>query len=263
MRTSKICIALFISAFIFACATVPARNDGLFFTVTYGETVPPAEGSEDALELSFVLVDSEKVPLGELVRSFLYGGLSAEDHAAKVTDDLKTTYRLTLEENSEWGFDQSWTYDEEIKTAVTGPYAVITRAMYVYQGGAHGDQTVVPYVFDVETPKKIGLDDIIAKESRSGFYGIMNRELRLYSDAKSELPLFPEAPLSSGIYFEDTVMPSNFYPAADGLHLQWNPAEIAAYVFGVIDITLGWDELANLLSPEGAAMAAVYQTTPR
>lgn len=242
-----------------ACVTSPKpAGDGFFFTVTYGETVPAAEGSQDALELSFSLVDSKNDRLGEVVRSLLYGGLSAEDHAARVTDDLKTTYRLTLEENSEWGFDQSWSYDEEIKVSVTGRYAVITQTVSIYEGGAHGDYTVVPYVLDVETPGAFSLEDIIAEKSRPAFYALMERELRRYSNEKSEIPLSPGAPLSGGIYFDDNVTPSNFYPAADGLHLQWNPYDIAAYAFGVIDITLAWNELADLFSSAGTALAAAY-----
>jgi hypothetical protein len=259
MKRLKICLATFVAALLSACATIPkAAGDGLFFTVTYGETVPAVEGSEDALELSFILIDSKHDRLGELVRSLLYGGLSAEDHAAKVTDDLKTTYRLTLEENREWGFDQSWSYDEEIKVSVTDSYAVISRAVGVYEGGAHGNYNVVPYVLDLKTPAQISLEDIIAESGRPAFYALVDRELRRYSDEKSETPLSPGSSLSGGIYLEDTVTPLNFYPAADGLHLQWNPYDIAAYVFGIIDITLTWDELAGLLSPEGTAMAAVY-----
>jgi hypothetical protein len=265
MKTLKIRFMIFVlaAAILSACATAPKPSgNGPFFTVTYSETVPAAEGSENALELSFSLVDTKKNPLGEVVRSFLYGGLSAEDHAARVTDELKTTYHLTLEENSEWGFDQSWSYDEEIKAAVTGRYAVITQAVSIYQGGAHGLYTVVPYVLDVETSKVFSLEDIIAEKGRTGFYALMDRELRRYSNEKSETPLSPGAPLSSGIYFEDSVTPPNFYPAADGLHLQWNPYDIAAYVFGIIDITFAWNELADLLSPEGTSLAATYSAAP-
>jgi hypothetical protein len=264
MKTSKTYFALFVVALLSACVTVPKpAQDGLFFTVTYGKTVPMSEGSENALELSFTMVDSEKSPLGEFVRTLLYGGQSAEDYAAKITDDLETTYRLTLEENSEWGYDQSWEYTEEQEVSVAGSYAVITRHSLIYEGGAHPDYSTWYYVLDLEMPKQLALEDIVAKEGWTNFYVSIDKELRLYSNKLTDQPLLPEAPLSAGIYFEDNVTPVNFYPAADGLHLQWNPYEIAAYVFGVIDITLGWDELADLLSPEGTKLAAAYRAYRR
>jgi hypothetical protein len=258
MKAIKNCLAAFIPALLFACATAPKpAGDGLFFTVAYGETIYAPEGSEDTLELSFTLVDSTESQLGELVRALLYGGQSAEEYAAKITDDLKTTYRLTLEENAEWGFEQSWSYEEEQEVSVTGSYAVIARRSFIYEGGAHPNHAVQHYVLDVKTPRALCLEDIIVEEGWPNLYASIDRELRLYSDELTGQPLPPEAPLSAGIYFEDSAVPANFYPAADGLHLQWNPYEIAAYVYGEIEITLSWDEL--LLSPEGTALAAAYR----
>jgi hypothetical protein len=245
-------------ALLSACVTAPKpAQNGPFFTATYGETVPDAENPENTLEISFTLVDSEESQLGEFVRDLLYSGQSTEEYAAKIMDDLKTTYRLTLEENSDWGYDQSWEYTEEQKVSVTGSYALITRHNFIYEGGAHPDYATLYYVLDIKTPKTLNLEDIIAEEGRPNFYALVDRELRRYSDEKGETPLSPETPLSAGIYFEDSVAPANFYPAADGLHLQWNPYEIAAYVYGEIEITLNWDEL--LLSPEGTALAAAYR----
>jgi hypothetical protein len=258
MKTIKKCLVAFILVSLFACAGVPKpAGNGLFFIVTYSETVSAPESSENTLELSFTLLDTKKCWLGEFTRDLLYGGQSAEEYAARVTDDLKTTYRLTLEENSEWGFDQSWSYSEEQKVSVAGSYAVITRQSFIYEGGAHPNSSTLHYVLDTETPKALSIEDIIAEEGLLNFYAFTDRELRLYSDKLTDEPLLSGAPLSNGIYFEDSVTPSDFYPATDGLHLQWNPFEIAAYAYGTIEITLGWDEL--LLTPEGTELAAAYR----
>jgi hypothetical protein len=255
MKTIKNCFLAFISVSLFACAGVPKpAGNRIFFTTTYSETVSAPEGSEDTLEVSFTLLDTKKCWLTEFIHDLLYSGQSAEEYAAKVTDDLKTTYRLTLEENGEWGFEQSWSYEEEHEASVKGSYAILTRHNFTYTGGAHPNYSTLYYVIELETPKTLGLEDIITKEGLPNFYGYIDRELRLYSDGLTEQPLPPGAPLSAGIYFEDNVTPVNFYPAADGLHLQWNPYEIAAYTYGEIEITLKWDEL--LLSPEGTALAA-------
>jgi hypothetical protein len=258
MKPLRICFFAFILVSLFACASIPKpAGNGYFFTVTYSETVSAPEDPENTLELAFTLLDTEKCWLSEFIRSLLYGGQSAEEYAAKITDDLKTTYRFTLEENSEWGFEQSWSYEEEQKVTVTGSYALITRHSFIYEGGAHPNYSTLYYVIDLETPKAFSLEDIIAEEGWPNFYGFIDRELRLYSNKLTDQSLPPGAPLSAGIYFEDSATPVNFYPAADGIHLQWNPYEIAAYVYGEIEITLSWDEL--LLSPAGTALAAAYR----
>jgi hypothetical protein len=208
MKTIKNCLFAFISIFLFSCATVPKpAGDDLFFTVVYGETVSSPVNPEDTLELLFTLVDAEESRLGEFIRGLLYGGQSAEEYAAKITDDLKTTYRLTLEENSEWGFEQSWSYSEEQEVSVTGAYAVITRHSFIYEGGAHPNYSTLYYVIDLETPKTLSLEDIVTEEGRPNFYAFIDRELRFYSNELTDQPLPPGAPLSSGIYFEDSAAP--------------------------------------------------------
>jgi hypothetical protein len=262
MRILKNCFGALVVVLVCACAATPkSAGDGLFFTVTHSEAVPAAEDSENMLELEFSLLDSTESRLGKFVRGLLYDGQSAEEYAAKVTDDLKTAYRLTLEENGEWGFDQSWSFSEEQEVSVTGQFALITRHSFVYEGGAHPNYGTLHYVFDLKAPKALGFEDVIAEEGLSGLYTLVDRELRLYADELTGQPLSPNAPLSAGIYFEDSVAPADFYPAADGLHFSWNPYEIAAYTYGEIEITLDWDDL--LLSSDGAKLAAAYRADKR
>ncbi|MDR1507639.1 MAG: RsiV family protein [Treponema sp.] len=252
-------VMLAAGVFNAGCAGSPKTSAGnaLFFTTTYGETVPASDDSDNTLELSFTLVDSRDERLKEFVRSLLYSGRSPEDYAAKITDDLKTTYILTLEENSDWGLDQSWSYNEGQEVLVKGPYALVTQAVDVYQGGAHPNYNTFHYVLDTQAPGQLGLKDIITEDGMQNLPGLMDRELRLFSGEAGKIPLPPGQPLSSGIYFDDSVDPADFFPAADGLHFTWNPYEIAAYVYGIIEITVGWDELS--LTGEGEKLAAAFK----
>jgi hypothetical protein len=238
-----------------------ARQSGPFFTTVFGETVPAFSDSSSAdaeLDISLTLIDAKETALKNLIRPELYGGQSPQEYAEKLIDDWKTTYTLTLEENSEWGFDQSWTYNEEHDAKLDEPYAVISRNIYQYQGGAHGLAGTDYLTIDTRTPRLVSLDEIIPKDNSPRLDVLIEKELRALSQKEYDTPIPPGLPLSAGIYFEDTIQPADFYPKRDGLHFQWDTYEIAAYAFGAIDIVIGWKDLADILSPAGADMAAAY-----
>jgi hypothetical protein len=266
MKSKQSACMLAVTLAAFSCMAVScagggrARQSGPFFTVTFGETVPAfSDSSSDAeLDVSLTLLDSAEPALKRLVREALYGGLSPEDYARAILDDWKTPYPLPLEENSDWGADQSWSYEESAAAEITGPYAVISRSLYQYHGGAHGFSYTSYLTLDMRTALPLGLRDIIPEENASRLAVLIDRELRAFSEHERDIPIPPGSPLSSGFYFEDTVEPSDFYPARNGILFHWNIYEIAPYAAGAVDIMLGWKDLAGILSPAGADMAAAY-----
>jgi hypothetical protein len=257
---------LFVCAAALSCAALSCvsnpqiKQTGSFFTTVYGETVPAfADSSSDAeLDVSLTLIDARDAALRDMVRSVLYGGQPPEAYAAKIIEDWKTTYTLTLEENSEWGVDQSWNYNEEHTVQITGRWAVVSQNIYMYQGGAHGNGETAYLTFDTQTPHLLTLNDIIPVENIPRLTAAIDRALRAFSRSEYGTLISEGAPLSSGIYFEDTFQTEDFYPARDGLHFQWDPYALAAYAFGVIDVAIDWKDLADILTPAGAELAAEY-----
>lgn len=258
--TLFVLIAALSCAALSCAGSPPPKQTGPFFTGIYGETVPAfADSSSDAeLDVSLTLLDAKETALRDVLRSALYGGQPPAQYAAKIIEDWKTTYTLTLEENSEWGADQSWSYNEEHGVEITGPYAVISQNVYMYQGGAHGNTVTAYLTLDTKTPRLLSFEDIILRENFPRLSAYIDQGLREFSRSGYDTPIPAGSPLSSGIYFEDTIPLGDFYPARDGLHFQWDPYEIAAYTYGVIDITVGWNDLAEILSPAGAELAAAY-----
>jgi hypothetical protein len=260
LKFSAFIMAALVLAF---CTGLPGTADetGPFFITVYGETVPAFEDSSlsDAeLDLSFSLADVSEERLAPVVRGALYGGTSVESYALKVIDDLKTAYLETLSENSNWGVDQSWSYSEEHTVLVKSHYAVVSQSRYEYMGGAHGNGSVSYHVFDLEVPCRLTLADIINKNKQDALDALVDRKLRALSEETNGESLPDSLPLSAGIYMADKPMAEDFFPSSKGLHLQWDPYEIAAYAFGGIEVVLDWGELDKILSAEGQKLAAVY-----
>jgi hypothetical protein len=250
----------FTGALLFAltaCAGLPEALPEPFVRLSRTESIPAFERKKPSADLKLSLIDvSQPGTLQILVRNLLYKGQDAEAYAGKITGDLTRDYRETATENPE--YTTNWSYDEAQKLALAGSYAVITRLISSYTGGAHGNWTETSYVLDQEKPRQIRLADLITRAGFPNLYAFADRELRDFSAAAGQ-PLPPGTPLSNGIFFEDSVtLSEDFYPTKEGLNFQWDPYEIAPYSEGGVEITLTWQELADILSAEGKKLAAAF-----
>jgi hypothetical protein len=246
-------------ALLAACAGLPKEAlPEPFVRFSRRESIPAFEGKKPSADLNFSLVDvSLPGELQGLVRDLLYKGEDAEAYTGKITGDFSRDYREVAAEDP--NYVQDWSYDEEQKLVLTGNYGVITRHISSYTGGAHPNWTAANYVVDLETPRRLRFSELITRAAYSNLSAIADRELRNFSETVTGEALPPGTPLSKGIYFEDSVtLPEDFYPTEKGLNFQWDPYEIAPYAVGGVEITLSWQELAHLLSPEGKKMAAAF-----
>jgi hypothetical protein len=249
--------ALLLSALLAACTGLPEDLPEPFVRLSRTESIPAFERKKPSADLTFSLIDaSQPGALQSLVRNILYKGQDAEAYAGKISGELTRDYRETAAEEPEYTTD--WSYDETQNLTLAGSYAVITRYISSYTGGAHSDWAETNYVLDLEKPRQIRLSDLITRAGFSNLYAFADRELRDFSAAAGQ-PLPPGTPLSNGIFFEDSVtLSEDFYPTEKGLTFQWDPYEIAPYSEGGVEITLSWQELADLLSPEGKKLAAAF-----
>jgi hypothetical protein len=268
----KLSPAVLAFALLAACAGIPqTKKTGPFFTATFGETVPAAKDgtSEAELDLSLVLVDTNQDGLRELVRSLLYAGRSAEEYAADVTDDWKVTYRETSEEYSSWGgdtFDQSWAYNEEQALVLTGPYAVISRNVYIFEGGAHGNYATDYFLIDTQNILQLKTVDIILPENTGVLKSLLEKELRRFAKEKIDKNLPPNEPLSVlGFFIDSDGVPvsDDINPLKEGIVFQYDPYILGPYAVGAIELLVPWDDLDGLLSPEGKNLAAVFMAERR
>jgi hypothetical protein len=241
-----------------ACAGLPKEAlPEPFVRVSQKESIPAFQRRKPALDINLNLVDvSAPGPLQSLVRDLLYKKQSAAEYVLATSSDLSKEYRETAAEYPD--SDQDWNYDEDQKLVRAGTSGVITRHISSYTGGAHPNWTETSYVLDLEKSRQIRLAELFTRTGLAALRTLTDRELRNFSTAAGE-PIPAGTPLSNGVYFENSVAPSeDFYPTEKGLTFQWDPYEIAPYAVGGVEITLSWQELADLFGPEGKKLAAAF-----
>jgi hypothetical protein len=248
-----------------ACTTMPPKSEefGPFVRRHARESIPALENKKKpSAELDFVLLDiTAPGALQTLVRQFLYDGQASDEYAHLIFRTWKRSYSETVAENPDYARD--WGYEEKQKVALAGSYAVITRDIFTYEGGAHPNHAEDHFVISLDPPRQLRLSGLITGTGMSRLNTLVDRELRRVSEEMTGEPLPAGKPLSNGIFFNDVIpLTEDFYPDARGLTFQWDPYEIAPYVAGGIEILITWQELAAFLSPEGKNLAAAFSVPP-
>ncbi|MDR2661666.1 MAG: RsiV family protein [Treponema sp.] len=256
-------LVLFAAA---ACATMPQKPEefGPFVRRHAGESIPAAENKKNPrAELNFALLDvTAPGALQALVRQLLYDGRGSGEYARLIVRTWKRSYSETAAENP--GYARDWSYEEKQNLVLAGSYAVITREIFTYEGGAHPNQGEDHFVITLDPPRQLRIADLITGTGMSRLNALADRELRRLSKEITGEPLPPGKPLSTGIFFNDAVpLSEDFYPDARGLTFQWDPYEIAPYAAGGIEICIPWQELAGLLSPEGNKLSGAFAVPPK
>lgn len=119
-----------------------------------------------------------------------------------------------------------------------GRYASVLLSRYIFEGGAHGLGTFVAINVDVQAQSQLNLADLFAKESA-------------YLPRLAKL----SRPRLEKLTFEEGLLPkeenfSTFLITPPGLRIIFQVYQIAPYVSGPSDITIPWDELRDVLSPQ-------------
>jgi hypothetical protein len=269
MKTHTFLFALPVLFFLSCAGTSDSdagnvTNDGPFTIFTLEKRISGGETS--GADLSFNLVDAKSTSLQRLIRGLLYGGAGPEKYARDILGKWEKSYGEFIAESAAQGesYDQDWDYTEEHGFVSAGSFAVISRLISTYEGGAHPNYTAASFVIDLEKLRQLGVNDIITKEGSSNLYTFVDRELRLFSEEQTGEKLPPGEPLSKGIFFEDEIPPlTNINPKPEGLSFHWDPYAAAPYSVGIVEVTIPWDELDGLLSPRGRDLAAAFRDIPR
>lgn len=116
-----------------------------------------------------------------------------------------------------------------------GPYRSYILDYYTYTGGAHGLTTWTPLVFDSRTGELVNEADFFAPDYAEGVSELLRRHL---DDNPDEIELFDRGSVTVNGAFE---------PGKDGVTWYFQPYEIAPYAYGVISVTVPWNELKPYL----------------
>lgn len=187
-----------------------------------------------------------------------------------VNDEIKTFYqldtRLTLQESTtaemeDYIFDYTemaadlrekgitatmdWQYEDKLhRTYHSNDFLILNKYGYSYSGGAHGNAWSLFISLDLRNRHRMRLSDIIAGKEEE-LAELLEKNMRKTYDIKDEESLQDFGLFELHIYPND-----NFYFDDKGLSFLYNQYEIAPYAAGMIEFTLPWGDLKELLKPD-------------
>jgi len=155
------------------------------------------------------------------------------DYRSSMYNMLKETYSETN--------DYYENYDEYVNYNEKGIVS-LELVSSSYTGGAHGYYFSRFYNADLQNNRRIILSDAI-KPDTIALRAIIEAEARRYFN------IGKDTPLKAFLLVGTIPYTNNFYITGRGLVFSYAPYEIAAYVFGQVNILVPYDKLRNLLQP--------------
>ena len=144
---------------------------------------------------------------------------------------------------------QSWTIDRNISVSgVNSSVFSLTRIEFYYMGGAHPNTITSLINFNLQTGEAFELDDLF----KPGFEEALNKVGEKIFTEKQKLK--PDENLNDAGYWFDNnhfELNDNFLIKKKGLLFIFNPYEVAAYVYGAIEVFIPYKEIKDLIKDDG------------
>jgi hypothetical protein len=189
--------------------------------------------------------------------ALLYEGQSPDEYRDGLVEGYRADYMETRDQYNENPnrLSMNWEYTEEMNfNFFSDRWVLINRSRDYYTGGAHGMSEKAFYTVDLEELKTVSWEDMFTAPDSPEFYSLILEALRGRSGLKKD------APLSSGIYFNDNPKISPlFFPGPGGLTFHWNPYDIAPYSEGHLEINIPWEKIDSLLNEEGQRIRNIFK----
>jgi len=249
MKTPKTLI-IWLTCLLSVCfaGSLEAQSTGPFTITKYEKIIPAYKNqpnSEEKMEITLSLADSKQAKLSKLLSTLLYKGQTSKKYSDEVIKKYESQYLEEAEEMPPWALQQE--YGEYHRVTVNGSYAVITRTISAYFGGAHPNTVITYFVIDTKTPALLSINDLITQAGFPGLKSIAERKLIAYGEEIEE-----------NINTSNLKM-DNYYPDTQGLVFFWDPYELSSYAVGQIDIIITWNEAEAFLTTAGKKLSAVYR----
>jgi hypothetical protein len=189
-------------------------------------------------------------------RDLLYEGRSLSEYQDALIEGYRAAGIVGRDQNpEESGPPLDWEYAEHMDFQIyQDRWIMISREKEYYTGGAHGMREKTFYTVNLEELKNFSWKDLLTAPESPEFYHLVLEALR------EKDGLEKNAPLSSGIYFEDEPeIGPNFFPGPGGLVFHWNPYEIAPYSGGYQEIQIPWEKIEGLLNERGREIRSLFK----
>ena len=144
--------------------------------------------------------------------------------------------------------NQSWTIERNISVSgVNNSVFSLTNTEFYYMGGAHPNSTTSFINFNLQTGEALELDDLF----KPGFEDALNKVGEKIFREKQKLK--PGENLNEAGYWFDKnnfELNDNFLIKKKGLLFVFNPYEVAAYVYGAIEVFIPYKEIKDLIKDD-------------
>ncbi len=185
-----------------------------------------------------------------------YDALSPEDAITHYTDAYRERYRSLsnsfYEEKAMMGGEIPvwYWYTLDIRNEllhVSDSLVSYSVSYSDYEGGAHGSHRLTYTNIDLNRLTTLSEEDLFLP----GYYRPLTEKIVAQLMKDNEVTE-PDSLLMKGFFtIEDIVPNNNFWLSDSAIHYAYNQYEIAPYSMGVIDVTIPYSELTELLSPGG------------
>ncbi|WP_298653256.1 DUF3298 and DUF4163 domain-containing protein [uncultured Proteiniphilum sp.] len=116
-----------------------------------------------------------------------------------------------------------------------------------YEGGAHGSYRITYTNIDLDGLVTLSEEDLFLP----GYYKPLTEKI-IAQLMKNYDATIPDSLLMRGFFtLEDIAPNNNFWLDGESIHYSYNQYEIAPYAMGVIDVTVPYSELSDILLPDG------------
>lgn len=269
MRKSFLALALIAAALFVACkpkggsnVVGPVPTDSLetaFVSVKLDTLLRYPYALEVGLEAEYVTDSRLSAETRDRINSAMMGASLGDDFEAVPIDKVAPTIVDTLIASfgSEiWDYDDgdlsywmnengdpvysSWHVTGEVGYEAPKGYISYTIQGDEYHfGAAHGYYYIGVMIFDLSTGLQVHEGDLFVE----GYQERLSELLNQYVETAENY--------EEGFLMVDTIEPNdNFSVHAGGITYFFNPYEITAYCYGIIDITIPWDALKDILRPD-------------
>jgi hypothetical protein len=194
-----------------------------------------------------------------------YAGMSPVEAALRYRDNYLDNYlRDTTLVSELYGNDRDaamrWMSYEEISTGrvlyVSDLFLSYAVDFYGYSGGAHGNRSVHNSVIDLNTACPIFLCDLFSVGATDEVSDLLRRQLAADQGCET-----PDQLADLGFFSPREIdLTENFYVDDRGITWQYNPYDIAPYSFGIVSVTLTWDQIYPYLLEESPLIALAQET---
>lgn len=231
-----------------------------FDNVEVSEEVPLVQGRNDLYSLDIrIEYPSSGLPEESLskIRTIIldatlgtdYSSYSVNKAVEKYKEDRISLYKeeneVLLEdlrqiEDDMMEVDLSW--DEKIEGGFDGEYKGIRSYLvdsYIYQGGAHGNNSEISVNIKMSTGEVIEEEDFFISDYTVRLSGIISSHLR---------EALPDDESYDMLFMTDVQPNGNFQVTSSGINYIFSPYEIGPYALGSIVVAIPWEEVSDMIN---------------